>query len=300
MLPEFPQFKKLELSDKKDVEAFTSKFPPYSDFNFVSMWSWDVKGEMKISQLHGNLVVRFTDYLTGEPFYSFLGNNKVNETAEILLELSKKERTMPKLQLIPEESVEKLDRNKFYILENRDHFDYVYNIHELHTSEGAKYQTQRNLVSRFNKRHTDIEIKSLPINSVKKEILELSDKWRISKTDKQDEIKLRNESEAIRRIFDFTDDKGLIAICVFNKNILIAYSLNEILEDKHVLCHFAKADTEFSGIYSFLMKQTCQFLLSLGKKFLNYEQDLGLPRLRFSKNAFQPKNFLNKFSVIRS
>lgn len=87
MIPEFPEFKKLELSDKKDIEQFTSKFPPYSDFNFVSMWSWDIKGEMRVSQLNDNLVVRFTDYLTGEPFYSFLGNNKVNDTAEKLLEI---------------------------------------------------------------------------------------------------------------------------------------------------------------------------------------------------------------------
>ena len=81
MIPEFPEFKKLELSDKEDVEAFTKKFPPYSDFNFVSMWSWDIKGEMRLSILNGNLVVRFTDYITGDPFYSFLGNNKTNETA---------------------------------------------------------------------------------------------------------------------------------------------------------------------------------------------------------------------------
>ncbi|MFH1170731.1 MAG: hypothetical protein V1704_04200 [Candidatus Vogelbacteria bacterium] len=47
------------------------------------MWSWDVNGEMRISELNGNLVVRFNDYLTGEPFYSFLGDNEVNEMAEV-------------------------------------------------------------------------------------------------------------------------------------------------------------------------------------------------------------------------
>lgn len=73
MIPEFPQFKVLELSDKGDIEVFTKKFPPYSDFNFVSMWSWDIKGDMRISQLNDNLVVRFTDYLTGNPFFSFFG-----------------------------------------------------------------------------------------------------------------------------------------------------------------------------------------------------------------------------------
>src|SRR5438045_3776660 len=125
MIPEFPQFKKLELSDKKNVEKFTSKFPPYSDFNFVSMWSWDIKEEMRISQMHGNLIVRFTDYTTGEPFYSFLGNTKVNETAEALLELSKKEGLPIQLKLIPEDSIKDLDLKKFKIAEDRDNFDYI-------------------------------------------------------------------------------------------------------------------------------------------------------------------------------
>ena len=112
MIPEFPQFKKLELSDKKDIEKFTSKFPPYSDFNFVSMWSWDIKGEMRLSVLNNNLVVRFTDYLTGNPFYSFLGDNKVNETAEQLLELSKNEGLKAELKLIPEDSVRSVDKSE--------------------------------------------------------------------------------------------------------------------------------------------------------------------------------------------
>lgn len=45
MLPEFPQFKNLELSDEEEIERHTHKFLPYSDFNFVSMWSWDIKGK---------------------------------------------------------------------------------------------------------------------------------------------------------------------------------------------------------------------------------------------------------------
>lgn len=43
MIPKFPEFKKLELSNKEEIENFTSKFPPYSDFNFVSMWCWDFR-----------------------------------------------------------------------------------------------------------------------------------------------------------------------------------------------------------------------------------------------------------------
>ena len=73
MIPGFPEFKKLELSNKEEIENFTSKFPPYSDFNFISMWCWDIKGETRISKFNNNLVVRFTDYLKGNPFFSFFG-----------------------------------------------------------------------------------------------------------------------------------------------------------------------------------------------------------------------------------
>lgn len=74
MILKFLEFKKLELLDKKEVEKITSKFPPYSDFNFVSMWSWDVKEELRISKLNNNLVVRFADYFVGNPFFYFLGS----------------------------------------------------------------------------------------------------------------------------------------------------------------------------------------------------------------------------------
>ncbi len=109
MIPNFPDFKPIELNDKDEIESFTKKFAPYSDFNFASMWSWDVKEEMRVSQLNGNLVVRFTDYLTGEPFYSFLGSNKPTETADALLTLAEKEGIPLHLKLVPEDSAKEID-----------------------------------------------------------------------------------------------------------------------------------------------------------------------------------------------
>ena len=137
MIPEFPEFKKLELSDKEDVEVFTKKFPPYSDFNFVSMWSWDIKGEMRLSQLNNNLVVRFTDYLTGDPFFSFLGDNEVNDTIKKLLEFSKSEGLRIKLKLIPECSIKNADITKYNIKEDEDNSDYIYNVQLISEYKGA-------------------------------------------------------------------------------------------------------------------------------------------------------------------
>ena len=244
-------------------------------------------------------MVKFTDYLTGDPFFSFLGNNKVNETAEALLDFAGDVGASRKLQLVPEASIKKIDPKKFYILENRDHFDYIYHMGDLHKSQGKKYETHRNLLSRFKNRHAqeDVEVKLLPLQAVKKDILRLNETWKNNKKGKVSEIELKNESRAVERIFN-VEDKNLIAVCVFHKAELIAYSISELLHDDHALCHFAKGDIAFVGIYSFLMKKTCEALLGFGKNFLNYEQDLGFPHLRHSKAAFQPHIFLNKYSVI--
>ena len=82
---EFPKFKSIELSDKQEVEKITFRFPPYSDFNFSNLLAWDLKREMGFSILNNNLVVKFTDYVNGQPFLSFLGDNMVNETARELI-----------------------------------------------------------------------------------------------------------------------------------------------------------------------------------------------------------------------
>ncbi|MBU2329986.1 hypothetical protein KKG57_00785, partial [Patescibacteria group bacterium] len=128
MIAEFPNFKKIELTDKEEIDGLTKKYPPYSDFEFGSLWAWDVKEEMAISVLNDNLVVKFTDYTTGNPFLAFLGENEVDATTESLLSYSRENNFEETLHLIPETVAKELDRELFVVEESRDHFDYVCDI----------------------------------------------------------------------------------------------------------------------------------------------------------------------------
>ena len=98
MIPTFPNFKKLEISDKKEVEEYTSNFPPYSDFNFTSLWAWDTNEKRMISKLNGNLVVQFTDYITCEPFFSFLDYSSHSNT--IIVKVNEKFIRFPKISTL--------------------------------------------------------------------------------------------------------------------------------------------------------------------------------------------------------
>ncbi|MFB5615496.1 MAG: hypothetical protein ACE5RI_10495, partial [Candidatus Nitrosomaritimum yanchengensis] len=128
MKPDFPEFKKLEISDKETIDNFTKNFEPYSDFNFVSMFTWDINNDMEFSFINNNLVVKFKDYNSDNYFYSFLGDNKCVETSIKLLQYTKEFNSKNTLKLIPEVVVNNILRSeniKIDIKEDRGDWDYV-------------------------------------------------------------------------------------------------------------------------------------------------------------------------------
>jgi uncharacterized protein len=297
MIPEFPKFKHIELSDKNDVEKITSEYPPYSDFNFVSMWSWDVKGEMQISQLHSNLVVKFNDYLTGEPFYSFLGTNEVTETVRKLLGICQKGGCKSELDLIPKNSVTELDQSLFLANETRDHFDYIYDLTQISTYKGGQFAQKRTRVNQFTRNFPEVQIELLDLNDreTQLKIIELDTLWLESKIKRDPNFKVKNELLATLRFFEgnFTN---VIGTGIHLNGDLIAYSIFSIVPDQYAISHFCKANTNHNGAYDFLIKESAKILMEKGCLYLNYEQDLGLPGLRTSKSSFT-SNFFKKYTV---
>ena len=151
MIPKFPEFKKLKFSDKLDVDKIVRKYPPYSDFNFISIWSWDSKDDIEISDLDGNLAVYFTDYITDEPFYSFIGDTNINETAVKLLELAEKNGLLKQLKLVPDIVARQIiPGNGLVAIEDPGNFDYMYQLEKLMTYNGNKLRSKRNFIFRIH------------------------------------------------------------------------------------------------------------------------------------------------------
>lgn len=296
MIPEFPKFKKLELSDKNDVEEFASKFPPYSDFNFVSMWSWDIRGEMRLSVLNNNLVVRFRDYLTGKLLYSFLGKNKAAETAEILIEFSKKEGLEPRLKLIPEEVVNNLIGPNFNVAMDQDAFDYIYSVSHLsNMNNWAKHGSGKNIRS-YTRSCPNYVVKHHSIKDTKmEEIIEMFRVW--AKNKGEENYSKLNEYEALERIFEIkNNDVGVVSIYV--DNVLVGFTIYEILSYNYAISHFAKSNIEHHcAIGDILNWEEAKILDVQGIKYFSWEQDLGIPGLRKSKEKYKPSFFLKKFII---
>jgi len=301
MIPKFPQFKNIDLLDKKDIEKFTHKFLPYSDFDFVSMWSWDIKEEMKISNLNDNLVVRFTDYLTGEPFFSFIGINKPDDTAHELIHFAENSGVSPVLCFITEETANILNDSNFYIEEDKNNFDYIFSVPQLSNLKGLKFKEKRHSAGKFLREYPDaiFELKELNDLGVREQIVSVFHNWEKKKElDKKIyDFKHKHEEKALHRLLQTINDNNLIVSCIILNDIIIAFSIDEILSSKYAISHFFKADVSYKGIYDFLNKKLSQYLLDHNIEFWSWEQDLGIESLRRSKASYRPINFLKKYKV---
>ncbi len=298
MLPKFPKFKKLELSDKANIEKITDQYLPFSDFNFISMWSWDIKEEMMVSTINNGLAVMFTDYITSEPFYSFLGGHDNSKTAGALINFSIENDLKPKLNLVPEAAVKGLRKVDFRVEEDIDNFDYIFDVKKLAAYSGGAFADKRTMVNNFLRKYPKHEVRLLNLKQTdaKKELIDLNECWLKNKIKEDQNFKIKNEFTATRRFLEANFD-DLICVGIFVDSKIVGYSIFQTLPQNYATCHFSKADISIDGVYEFLMKESAKILSEHKVELLNYEQDLGLPGLRYSKNSFRPVKFLKKYSL---
>ena len=299
MIPQFPEFKKLELGDKDEVNSLIGMYPSYSDFNFAGTWSWDVRDKMQISVLNGNYVIRFIDYVTGTPFYTFLGERYVNESVQTLLDLCASLDLTPEIKLMAIEVVNHIDKTKFLVEEDRDNFDYIYSTKEIATLAGGGFKNKRNQISSFLREYPNAQAEVIDIShpDIQSKILQLFDRWVKEKMEKDSDFELQEEIIVIRKIFSATSEFNFFTTGVFIDGDLVGFCINELKADKNAVAHVAKAALFAKGLATFLFHKNSEQLELAGYDYLNYEQDLGMENLRTAKMQFRPLTFLKKYKV---
>jgi uncharacterized protein len=299
MLPQFPSFKALELADAEYVRRYALRYGPFSEFNFASLWAWNLDNSVLLSELNGNLVVRLTDYASGASFYSLLGDSKLNGAVEALISLSCREKLQPRLQLVPETVAEKLDKNVFSITEDDNHADYILLVDRLLTYQGTRLAAKRNEVRKFSRLCPTGRFGLLDLNdaAVIEESRVVFERW-IERRAVAHLADTQRELKAFERCLNSQDQLRLIGTGIFAGDAMVAFSILQIVDDRNAVTLFEKADTsEFPGIGSFLNQQVANLLAAQGIRYINIEQDLGIAGLRMSKRSYDPCAYLKKFNV---
>lgn len=298
MIPKFPHFKKLEIEDRKEIQRFIKDYPPYCDYNFVSLWSYDVDKNIALSRIDGNLVVKFRDYLCNKQFFSFLGQQRIISTTNLLLSYAGKIGLTPELKLIPEITIQ-ADKNiykHFKIKEDFDNHDYIVSTSHISLLKGEKFNRKHRSVKHFQENYPQHKISLLDLSDlkVKSEIIQIFAGWERTRGKKPADTE--TEMIALMRLLNNAHHFNLFALGIYHKK-LVGFSISEITHKEYAIGHFMKANLEYKGIFETLYKYTAQHLLNRKINYINLEQDMGLPGLRKSKQLYYPINFLKKYII---
>ncbi|HEY4963802.1 MAG TPA: phosphatidylglycerol lysyltransferase domain-containing protein [Candidatus Saccharimonadales bacterium] len=299
------KFKTLEFSDINTITNFVRDLEFYSDFNFLSLFSWSLHSQTSFAIDEDCIYISMPDYITqGLTYCFFPKSNHVNALLKFC-DWLKNESIPTKFELIPEEVKDKLleshipDYIKLTIDEDRDSFDYVLDPGKISKSIGSEYSDFRYKIKNFNKIYgARIRLHSLDPNSQNDifSCIDLARKW----ADRGIEnIYYEDEIDAFSRfLYAIKNTRDLVTITIYDGDKLIAFVACEILNKERAIGHFLKYDREYKNIYYFMVYKMCEVLHAQDIKELNIEQDMGLIGLRQAKEHLRPARFLKKYSLV--
>ena len=292
MIPTFPEFRPLEPTDRAAVEAVVHSFPPYSDFSFTNLYAW----RAQVSSLHGNLAVRFADYISGAPLFSFIGRHRVAETAMQLLDLARQECDCAVLRLVPSCAAPALTEAGLAVTADEGATDYVFAVDHVACMHQWTGHSARRRIRRFSTQHPDYTVRHMPLHAIDAdEFRALFALWAQRKGYASPQAS--HEHSAFER-FLRSADPGIETVGLYVGARLVGFSSFERLPGGTAHVPFSKADHAFhGGVCDVLYWEEARLLHARGVKHYNWEQDLGLPGLHQSKKKYQPCHFLTKCIV---
>ena len=182
---------------------------------------------------------------------------------------------------------------RFRFFEARDDADYIYSVESFATLAGKKLHGKRNFCNRFEAAHDwHYEVLSPAGFDDCRSLLR---RWDAEKGGGNAE-----ETRAIERMFQYWDVLGMAGGILYANGKPAAFTAGERLGSDTIDVHFEKALDTLPGAYPMIARE---FARHLQKDFpeiryLNREEDMGIPGLRKAKEEWYPIFMIDKFTAL--
>lgn len=186
---------------------------------------------------------------------------------------------------IPEAWIPSTQKNIYPLSFHDAESDYLYEVEKIATYRGRHLDGQRNAVRSFLSSHT-VTFQSIE-ESDSKNLLHIVTAWETQKDFEKSDV------EACVECFTLWKTLGLEGLLFEVDSMKQGFIIGEPLTNDTFLIHFAKTAQHIKGLYQYMYQEFAKKLLPRFK-WLNWEQDLGLPSLRHSKQEYHPAALLKK------
>ncbi|MBN2189663.1 MAG: DUF2156 domain-containing protein [Candidatus Aureabacteria bacterium] len=294
-LREFPEFEDIQLGHKNIFKDYLSAHKKEScNFLFANVFSWkDILG-LRVSSLDENLII--SGVQDNIPFfYEPVGDKNPLQSAKKVFAHFKAEQAKIRLKGAMENFAGNIiaSDKSFSMRENRDDFEYVYRTADLISLSGNKYHSKKNLYNQF-KRNNSYRYIRLEQDTAEK-CIDFLDRWCEIKECGLEPSQIK-ENCAARKMLENFDYLGLKGAVFEVNGVLSGLTLGEELSPDTFVVHVEKATSLVKGLYQAINREFLEKEAS-GYKYVNREEDDGIPGLRKAKMSYNPVKLLKKYDV---
>ena len=175
--------------------------------------------------------------------------------------------------------------------------DYIYNQENLATLAGRKLHGKKNHVNRFLRLYPDAEYRRISDQNAPDVIL-LAEQWLAEHREHEEEDPMGDaELSAIREAVNCQRELGIMGGVLYVENVPVAFTLASKLSAQCVDVHFEKAVGDFArdGAYAVINRCFASSEEAGGYKYINREEDMGMPGLRQAKESYHPAFKVKKY-----
>ena len=290
ILPRFPEFKPLGLEDLDLVTAALVRHPAdVCELTFANMFIWREVEKPKLTSIHGNLCVLCAPPAEPPYFLQPIGAERIPETVDLCLSAA------PRLSRVAADFALR-HCGSFQCRPDRDNFDYVYESAGLISLQGKKFDGKRNHIRRFERAHAYEYQRMAPAHLTACQ--ELLDDWLT--------VKAANDSPAagpwrpvIREACAHLDRLGLVGGILETEGRVIAFSIGGQLNRDTAVIHIEIVHPGYDGLNQLINREFIRHEWA-DFRFINREQDCGIPGLRRAKMSYSPHHLVEKFDITRA
>ena len=291
-------FVPLELKDQEVFQTFFSAYrPEISELTFTNLFIWRSHYKFQWSIYRDWLVIISVEGEYGTFAIEPIGPSPRYEITRLVLEWMRDEKNVKnsRIERADNRIVEEVRGiNGISVEPTRDHFDYVYLRDDLVKLGGNRYRSKRNHINQLVRAYSYRYEQLAPdhINNC----IAVQEKWCLQRRC-EDDMDLLGEWDAVKEILRCYMNLNVQGAVITIENKVVAFTIGQMLNENTAVIHIEKADPEIPGLYPVINQQFCENNWQ-GVRYINREQDLGIPGLREAKLSYYPDHMVNKFRIM--
>jgi len=298
-------FLPIELKDREyfDLHLLLS-YEQSCEFNFTNLFIWNHTSHAKWQVFKNRIYLHMKDEAEKLDMLAFISDSFRGEPEPFeLAEISDAMRAAGysgSFQHVRDSYIQNnlSELEKYFIVEPMpDSFsEYIHEVESLAELHGTKLAKKRNLIAQFKRNHPDARVEQMTA-SMLPEVLKLAEEWRAGMPEPESPF-LKAETIAENLLAEHFSALDVTGLAVFIEDKMIAFEMCSRINRDMYTEHFEKSLHEYKGASQFINNEMAKFLL--GKcKYLNREQDLGMPGLHQAKLSYEPEFMLKNYTIRR-